>query len=426
MTDNENLVERALNASSACLLPPLTLDLDTQPIARQDFDDFRVALDDQLHLLLDILYQNGNLLRDKAYDNQLVELRINLLILTCEQTEPNPFFQTDQKILVTSLGKIIDENLGSFDDVVIEKVVEKYKESLKKDSWKKQLGMIHSFPKFCEIVMKHKSQFVNGDLVIFMLSIGSNLVSHYEPYYKTIGLKIYRNIIEQGDKTLLKDLNIHQVIYSESFPMLRKSNEIDFNEHLYECLINVVSIEDSELKDSNWCHFDDVIEELLMQIGMESDSGIFGLLLEKTVKLCAISYKIQLGGSQNESYFNELAVKTSSVNCRTLRWIKKLMQMIVRESPKLLNSSDETQRILHAFHSIYIISISNTDPSTLRHHLVDFSKKIILMMMQVAKTFKDDEKVISSLVLFLKSISKHQHQNRELASSVNKILEQIK
>lgn len=428
MTEDERLLERAIDAARSCLLSPLTRDLDTQPIARQDFDEFRIALDDQLHLLLDILYQNGHLLRDQAFDSQLTQLRMNLLLLVCEQTEPNPFFQTDQKILVASLEKILSDNLVYFDDVVLRKVVETYKEGLKKDSWKKQLGIVHGFPKFCNIVMESRPGFVDADLVMFMLSVGSNLVSHYEPHYKTIGLKIYRNIIEKGDKNLLKDLNIHQVIYVESFPLLQKSNHIEYNENLYEILICAVGIGNAEVRDSKWCKFDDLMDVVLTQIGMESDAEVFRLLLRKVVKLCAISYKIDEDRNQENIKldFDELKKKSRSVNCRTLRWTKKLMQLIIRESSKLLIDASESCQILNLFHSIYIISFFNVDSSNLGQQLEDFTKRFLMILMHVAQIFKQDQKVIESVSIFLKTIAEHQQTNEKLYECILKIIDEIK
>lgn len=428
MSDEERLVERALKTSTFCLLDPLDDDIETNPINRDDFDEFRLMLDDQLHLLLDILYQNGNLLRDQAFDSQLVQLRANLVLITCEQTEPNPFFQSDQKILLDSLVKITDDNLKHFDDAVMQKVIQTFKDGLKKNCWKKQLGMIHGFPKFCDMLLKSKPQMVDGDVMIFILSVGSNLVLHYDPHYKTIGLKIYHRLMENGDKDLMKTLNIHHVVYSESFKMIGKSNEFDFNNHVYECLLHVLSIEDSDVKTSKWCKFDDVFEELLTQFGTESDVKVSMLLLEKIVKFCGHSYEdldvalpdIRL--DQLKAHFDELTLKTKQKNFRTMRWVKNLMQLMVSESAKLLSSSNNCLKVLNSFHSMYVVTISNLEPSILGNQLNEFTRKIILVLMQVARTFKHERPVISSIVLFLKTIEQHQQENSELVRCIQKIL----
>lgn len=393
------------------------------PIAHDDFNEFRMMLDDQLHLLLDILYQNRNLLRDAAFDNQLVQLRVNLVLLASEQIEPNEFFQTEQKILVTSLDKLMADNLQHFDETVMGKVIQSYKVGLSKASWKKQFGMFHGFPKFCEVLLKEKAETVDCDLVMFILSVGSNLVAHYEPRYKTIGFKIYRHLMELGDKSLFKEMNIHQVIYSECFPMLRKSSDIDFNDHLYDCLLHAVLIDGSTLKTSQWSNFDDVFGELLTQVGHESDGRTAMLLLKKVVKFCGSSYvdKDEQPDLTSEMRYEELKARTKDANHRTLRWIKKLMEMMIRESSRLLSFHGCLQ-VLDAFHSIYIESIFNVDAKVLGRSLTDFNKKLILVVMQSANTHQHEPNVLLALKQFLKTIAQHQNLSQDLVICLEKIL----
>ena len=428
MTDEENLIERALNVSSACLLPALREDCDAKPISPTDFNEFRMMLNDQLHLLLDILYHNENLLKSEAFDNQLVLLRVNIFLITCEQTEPNQFFQTDQKILIDSLARLAEDNLKHFNDAVTKKVIQVYKDGLQKDCWKKQFGLIHGFPKFCEIMLKEKPESFNADIYLFILSVGSNLVLHYDPNFKTIGLKIYRTMLEHGDKNLLKELNIHQVVYSESFNMMRKSSEPDFNEHLYECLFQAVKIEEKTVKTSRWCKFDDVLQELLTQLCSESDLKISLLLLNKLMKFCGIIYDglvMELPDGeldQLEHHYKNLMLKASKTNYRTMRWIKRLLQVMVTESSKLLSDSTYCFKFIHGYHSIYILTMFNTESEVLGQQLIDYTKKIIFLLMQVARKYKDDKPVMTSLVLFLKTIAQHQRNSPELLNCIEKIL----
>ncbi|CRL05230.1 CLUMA_CG018119, isoform A, partial [Clunio marinus] len=74
MNEDNKILERAINTSAACLLPSLLSNFDANPLSHDEFNEFREILFDQLHLLLDILYQNRNLLNDKTFDNQHVQL----------------------------------------------------------------------------------------------------------------------------------------------------------------------------------------------------------------------------------------------------------------------------------------------------------------------------------------------------------------
>lgn len=427
MDSEDKLLERALKTASTCLMSPLLVDFDRSPIGREDFQEFRLMLDDQLHLLLDILYQNRTLLIEQAHDNKLTQLRVDIVLLTCEQTESNPYFQTDQNILISSLKKLLDDNLSHFDSLVTQKLIETYKESLKKDSWKKQLGKVHGFPKFCQIMLQHRQEAVDSDLLLFMLSVGSNLVCHQDPHFKTIGLKIYRHIVELTNKDLLKETNIHQVIYSESFTMLRKSSELDYNDHLYEVLLNSVRIEDEEVVNSKWCKFDDVLTELLRQFGIESDAILSKLLMKKIVQFCGVSQRPfkslaeDVSIDENKNHFEKLKAVTKT-NYRSMRWITKLTQLMIQESAKLLSSSSAAIFFLNSFHEIFILTVFNIEPSSLGEQFSNITRKFILILMRVVNHFGDDQHVKAAVRMFLETISHHQRQDTCLASDIEALM----
>lgn len=426
MSSESQLIERALKVSSSCLLSPLPQCLDQQPIGREDFTEFRLMLDDQLHLLLDILYQNRNLLIEQAHDNEFIQLRANIVLLTCEQTEPNPYFQTEQTILIASLSKLLYDNFCHFDNRVIQNVLQDFKEKLKRDCWKKQLGKIHAFPKFCEIILKERPEAVNGDALMFMLSVGSNLVWHHDPHYKTIGLKVYRHIVELGKKALLKEMNIHEVIFSESFALLRKCSEIEYNDHLYEVLHNVIKIEDAEVINSNWCKFDDVMDEILEQFGIENDN-LSRLILRKIVQICGVSqFEVDVlredATIDETTQFFEVLKSKTRINYRTMRWINKLTQMMIRESSRLLSNSRNSFVTLNLFHQVYIVTIFNLEPSVLDQQLSDFTRKFVLILMRVVNTFKEDDNVKSAVKCFLETIESHQKSDAALSRDLQALL----
>lgn len=420
MDDNARLLKRAVSTSSACLLPLLRDDIDSKPIGRQDFNEFLMILDDQFHLLLDILYQNGNLLRDSSIDDNLTQLRVNLLLLRCEQAAGNQFFQTEQKILIDSLVSLTDNNFQHFDDKVFLKVIETYKAFLTKNCWKRQLGMIHGISMFSEILFSKKAQLVDSDLLMFLLSVGSNLASHHDPYFKTLGLRIYNQMLKLGDKKLMKDLNISQVISNECFSMLRKSSDTSFNEELYDSLFHVILIEESDTRNSKWSKFDDVMSELSTQFGVENNPSTSEVLLQKIIKFCAIDYEKFETKSDNLSKF-----KTSQVNHRALRWLKKLMETMTRESPRM-NNSDDCLKIVRAFHCIYITTIQTLPSEVLGKQLIDFTKKFVVLLLQASTKFREDSKVTASVISFLKTFENHQLENVELVDCLFKARSEIK
>lgn len=422
MCDDRQLLERTLNVLQACQLPPLQFDFDSQPIGKQDFNDFHVVLDDQLHLLLDILYQNGNLLKDQDYDNQGVKLKSEFVIVACEQIEePNEFFQTDQSILVSSLSSLLTDNFADFHNHVIRDVIDYYKKQLHNDVWKRNFGSVFGFSKFCELLSTQRKSFFDSDFIMFTLSVGSKLISLVDPLFRTIGLKLYRTIVSNCDQKKLRDLNIHQVIHGESFSLIKKSSGLAFNDHLFDVMYETSRLDDGDVRNSKWCKFDDIMTELLEKAGLESDGQLFLLLLGKLVRFCAMSY------DRVESFDDIETVKAVSreTNYRTMRWIKKLSQFIIRESSRILNSREDGLKILNYFHCIYVLSFANVDAEMLGENFVHFLQKLVIMQMQILNHYQDDDKFKAEILKLLSTIRDHNIKNEELIVQLDKIILKI-
>lgn len=420
MCDDQQLIERTLKIIETCIVPSLEFDFDTQPIGNKDFKLFRTALDDQLHLLLDILYQNGNLLRDQDFDNQGIELKCNFILLACEQTEMNELFQSEQKILVSTINKLLIDNFKNFPANVIKSTIDKFKEKLSKNSWKRSLGSIFGFVRFCEILSDERCEDFNDDLIIFALSVGSNLISVIDPKYRTLGLKIYRILLTKVDREKIKNLNINEVIYTESFDLIKKSSELAFNDHLCEVLYETSRLQDHQVKNSKWCKFDDIMSELLEKASHESDLSVFILLLEKITKFCAISYDIE-----NFQDADEVSQIADRMNHRTMRWINKLSEFMIRESTRVLNNLENGIKILKLFHSIYILSFSTIDVKILDEKFEDFTRKLILVLMQFVNNYRDHPTMITSIIKFLQTIQEHQKKNEQLTNGLNKLIDKL-
>lgn len=410
MDEEARLLERAVNAAKTCLLPPLQFDFDMKPLTADSFKEFKIMLDDNLQLLLDILFRNRIFLERKTEntDKELVELREKLLLLTYEQTEAPELFQCELENQVKALDQLIKLNFKHFGQIEIRRVVATYKENLTNDGWKRQLGMIYGFPKFCNEVLSLKQIFVDSDLLLFILSVGSKLVSHYDPQYKTLGLKIYHNLLQLGAEDLLRTFNIHEVVYNECSNMIRKNDELVYNDLLYECLLKVIQMEDAEVVNAKWCKFDCVFGPLLEHLGTQSEAELSLLLVEKIVKFCVVTYgssNINLEATE-QKYFDELKETCRAENLRTMRWTRKLMDTMVRELPKL--TGKDKAKYLNAFHSIYIASFANSEKSVLGRPLTDFTKKLTKHLLMVAKQFENEKPFLNSVKSMLSTINDHQ------------------
>ncbi|CAO1422653.1 unnamed protein product [Diamesa serratosioi] len=433
MCDDEKIIEKAFNVTKSCLLPKLINSLDAKPMQYEDFDTFRLVLNDNLHLLLDLLHQHEDvLLKEQAFDSRLTNFRVNLVLLICEQTSTNPFFQTDQEIVLKPLENVLEKYFTIIEDQILEKVLSIYKEQLIKSTWKRHLGSVYGFLIFCKNVLTKKSKIVDSDKVMFILSVGSILLSHYEPCYKTIGLKLFHLLLENCNKVLLVELNIHSVIYSECFAITMKVKDLEHKECLWDCLYSILSIDSSEIRDSNWSKFDDVMQALLHEFGFESDPKSSIHLFYQVLKFSAIGTGIEI-----ESYvkiedhfpnFQELKdISVEKENVRTMRWVKELMATFIRESTKMLMDPKDSLIIINAFHISYILSIYCIDSSVLDKQLTNFMKKFTILLMQTARTFSTNPKILHSIAEFLKTLSDHlkrSDNSKELQSCFTKILQE--
>lgn len=78
MCDNDTIIESAFNVTKSCLVPTLIDSLDAKPIQHEDFDTFRLMLNDNLHLLLDLLHQHEELLlKEQAFDSRLTNVSLH-------------------------------------------------------------------------------------------------------------------------------------------------------------------------------------------------------------------------------------------------------------------------------------------------------------------------------------------------------------
>lgn len=173
-----------------CLVPELITDIDTQQIEAAHFKQFKQILDENLHLLFDLIQQYENELFEKTSATQ--SFRKGLVILLCEQSADNVPFKTDQVMLQQNVvhltGKWLREILD--DRCVLELALQHYKALIKVDVWKKNVGAVFGFHRFCELHYK-STNLMEMSEVFFVLATGTLLLEHYEPTYKQMGIDLF-------------------------------------------------------------------------------------------------------------------------------------------------------------------------------------------------------------------------------------------
>lgn len=154
---NKNVLKSMLEITKMCLLPELKdkftsqyLDLDSN-----QFNEFRYELDENLKALFHLLQQNDEILSNQSRDQskETLEFRKFFVILCCEQTTECKLYQTKNENFIKHLIKFSEnffEKLAVRSEV-LDEAFKYYKEKLITDVWKKNIGAVYGFSRFCEV-----------------------------------------------------------------------------------------------------------------------------------------------------------------------------------------------------------------------------------------------------------------------------------
>ncbi|XP_070498676.1 uncharacterized protein [Chironomus tepperi] len=424
MEIEKDILEKALDVSKKCLLPTLLEDFDKQPIDKTDFTRLGQIITENIHLFLDILLQSKLLDINDDSNKDIIQIQRNIILIYCEQCEQNMFSCCNDKGIET-LKELVFKNIqkGTFNDAIFLELIDYYKKSLKSDKWKKEFGAVHGFPTFCQIMLELKSRLATKDLALFMLSVGSNLTYHYELFIKTLGLKVYKHILDFGRKdTLIKELNIHQAIYTETIPLIQRSNEDDlFNRYIYDCLYNIVIIDESlKTSSSKWSKYDDIMSKLLTHFGFVSDLEISKFLVYQIAKFCSIG--MNLGELQDldkldmddHQYFIKLKTESDASTRRPFRWTKAVMETVIRESTRFITKVDDSMFFLYTLNIISILIGPQTEEFN------DITMKLIIILMKFLQVHKSEKRIADLVLCILKTIGS-QSTDKNVINAVEKL-----
>lgn len=173
-----------------CLVPELVTDIETQQIEPAHFVEFKRILDENLHLLFDLVQQCESVLFEKITETEA--FRKHFVLLLCEQSAENVPYKTDQLMLQQNVAHLTDKWFRTVMDekCIVEAVLQHYKTLIKVDVWKKNIGAIFGFHRFCQLNYNSNNVLRLSEL-FFVLASGTLLLEHYEPQYKQMGIDLY-------------------------------------------------------------------------------------------------------------------------------------------------------------------------------------------------------------------------------------------
>lgn len=199
MDINHEKLTLAADFTKQCLLPEFDQEIGNQQIDRDDFKLFVYGLNQNLRLLFDIINKNRDLLFKKIDETK--PFRIAFVLLLCEQTSDGDVpFQTDDKSLLDYLCGLVRKHLHEVldDKKIYDGVLDTYKSKLRTNIWKKNLGAVYGYERFCQARYSHPKSRLSAADGLFMLSVGMILVEYFEPLYKHIGIKLFGVLLNFG------------------------------------------------------------------------------------------------------------------------------------------------------------------------------------------------------------------------------------
>lgn len=156
MDFNESKITLAAQFTKQCLLPELDRDIGDQPLEREDFSMYVYGLEQNLRLLFDIIAKNTDALFARTAETE--EFRLNFVLLLNEQTGGrNAPFQTLDKSLINQLQSLIRQYYSDVlrDRCIVYGVLDYYKSKVTDRNWKKCIGAVHGYERFCEVLIFH-------------------------------------------------------------------------------------------------------------------------------------------------------------------------------------------------------------------------------------------------------------------------------
>lgn len=154
MEISEERISMASDFIKQCLLPEFDREIGDQPLERDDFNVFVYGLSQNLRLLFDMISKNEKLLLKSVDETK--EFRMNFILLLNEQTGSwNAPFQTDDLSLLKHLDTLVDQYYARVlaDKEVLEKCLAFYKERLTAARWKRNIGAVYGYGRFCEVCL---------------------------------------------------------------------------------------------------------------------------------------------------------------------------------------------------------------------------------------------------------------------------------
>ncbi|XP_058811725.1 uncharacterized protein LOC131676597 [Topomyia yanbarensis] len=388
--DQEGIViESATSLIKCCKLPRLTRSIDETQLHEASFREFLIVLDDTLPKVFDLMSQYENqLLAHDQFNQDNLEFRLTLVLVIAEQhceVGESYEFQTQNRLYRERLNQIYEGQLeqlltGNGGTRLQIRLWEHYERVLRGKEWMFYPGDVISFIRVCEFLHGWRLEKVpelTQSVASFMLSVGISLVEYHDPEYQLFGLRLFNVLLNDQHRTMLKETNIHQVVFQNAFRLNAKAKTERFLAELWRCHFQYVEIAESERKSfCEWSKFDDIVEALLDALAFEGNLDLSSVLLLNLLKLLALdlpNFRIDdlddVQAVDSRSHLYEPVLEQLRKYCalefynrRFYRWHKRLISMLPYELEKSCGSSRAHGKYMHGVNLLFVLVAFPIEP----------------------------------------------------------------
>ncbi|XP_055524375.1 uncharacterized protein LOC129718020 [Wyeomyia smithii] len=385
MDENTIVIERATSLIKSCKVPRLARSVDEAQLQPATFQTFLAIINDRLPKIFDLISQHeAQLVSHDDFNQDNLEFRLSFVLIITEQlyvTGETYDFQTDRHSLQEQINRIYDGGLmeqlltGSGSDRLLKRLWDHYQLTLCGKEWFYNPADVLSFVRICE--------FLYGNLLVtatklpqtissFILSVGISLTEYHDPEYELLGLRLFNVLLNETHSAILKELNIHQVVFDSSFKLNAKSKSEKFLRELWRCYFQYIKIAQTGRKDfSEWTALDDVLEALLDGLAFEQNLSLSSILLLYLLKFLTLDLPdfliddlddIQAIDSRCHLYepVLEQLRKYCSLefhNRRFYRWHRRLLSILPFELEKSCGSSRDHGKYMHGVNLLFVLVV---------------------------------------------------------------------
>ncbi|KAH8409668.1 hypothetical protein KR222_001438, partial [Zaprionus bogoriensis] len=369
-----------------CMLPALKQDLDEVQLLPAHFEGYHSLLQQELPKLYDVLQQNETvLMRDSDYQ----KLRAQLVLLLCELSATPTIYKLPEGAahLLQNAKQLLEKLLAVCQAEEEAHIFQYYQQKLHKDCWKRQLGAVHAYVRYLEHFTKQHKMPLRT--LTFSLAMGLNVRECYQPEYKQLGLRVFSSMLNHGHAADIQQLNIQSVIYENVFKDAYTMDTVEATNCIWNCLCLCLD-HCIELDAYAWNQCDDMLERLIQNVTLASNAQLSICLLQFITKL---GYYFTLNSEElRDALAGDISQTSQLKACCNLclalhassnyRWAKSILQMLVLESEKLLQSAEICAQLLAAMQRCYLVCILPIPLPALKPHLREFLTKFVAVLLQ--------------------------------------------